>query len=212
MIAEENAAKPPLPWPLREAGKGFHRLPDRIRGFLLNAGPGFADLLDRFEKLEFTKPGTHTEFRLTDDGSEEAEEFVFDEIQVPALRQAVQLLITAGKRVKTQQPAQPRQAVKLAPARPKADGGRGPTPRDHAEIVAIVEQHRPWKDNLEDVCKALDNAGVPIPERWKKWRDRARTWTEALMSTDAGAQHSDGESNVIKSIEHSLKQAKSSGK
>ena len=205
MIAEENAAKPPLPWPLREAGKGFHRLPDRIRGFLLNAGPGFADLLDRFEKLELAKRGTHTEFGLTDEGNEEPEEFVFDEIQVPELRQAVQLLITAGKRLRAQQPAQPRQTAEPVQAPTKKPGGtkRGPKPRDHHRIAAIVREHEPWKENLDDICEALDkahdeNEGLRLPRNWRNWPAKPRTWMRALAVN---------ESNVIKSLENSLEEA-----
>jgi hypothetical protein len=199
-IAELHAANPPLPWPLRHGGKEFGR---GIWKFLVDAGPEFADLVDRFEKLELTKLAIYEDSRSTDDGKEEVEKHAFDEIQVPSLRKAAHILVVAGRRLRAKQPNA--HARTTTPKSPSASKQRGPTPRNHATIAAIAGKYEPWKTRLAEVCAALDSSAVGVFK--VKDRDSSgplerkpqpKNWVDALKVNRRG---------VSDAIEYSLKQA-----
>ena len=84
-----------------------------------------------------------------------------------------------------------RQGRKTGP-RPDYEGARRV-----AEIVARVAPDGEWRGKLDDVCKALDEAQISFPPRWRK-RDR---------SCDGWAAYDD-RANAVKAIEYRLGIAK----
>jgi hypothetical protein len=222
IIAEETAADPTLPWPLRDASYGEPRLRRRIHDVLLEAGPEFGDLLDRFERVKLVRGATASESMWTDDGEEVVTEHQYAVFQVSGIRKAIKLMLVACRRLKTtpgndavssggrsrSASAAPRQSQATKTSRTKP----GPKGRDHAFIADIVARYDPWKDHLDDICEDLDKAGVPIPKNWRKtWTDAPRMWEDALDSpgteAESGTKYSNGRSNVIKSLENSIKKA-----
>jgi hypothetical protein len=203
IIAELHAddADPPLQWIDWEADEFFLRRIEQIYKFLLRVGPEFADLLDRFEKLTFSRPVTHREYPMGDETR--PEKYHYQEIQIPALRRAVQILIEAGKRMRRQRPVSAHTSSKLpGPSERRTMGKRGPPPRNHAVIVEIVDAHRPWNIKLREICSELDFRGVSV----FRIKDRTgniprktqpKDWSEALRKNRR---------SVSDAIEHSLRQ------
>ncbi len=81
---------------------------------------------------------------------------------------------------------------------------RGPKP-DHdtalrvAEIIAAVAKNGDWRNKLEAVCSALDNAELPYPKTWPRRELKLTSWTDGATFEPALAK---------KAIEHLLELAK----
>jgi hypothetical protein len=81
---------------------------------------------------------------------------------------------------------------------------RGPDPdtENHKQIADIIRRFEPdWRslDKLEDICEALDNAKLPLPKSWAKWKPRKpHTWMRALQLRQR---------LVVQALEYRLKMA-----
>lgn len=87
---------------------------------------------------------------------------------------------------------------------------RGPQPniQRYLAIAAVVEQIDPnwntspsWtqRDVLETICEALEDAGIGISNKWKKWDSAPRGWISAVKANF---------DNVKKGIQYALRIAK----
>ncbi len=96
-------------------------------------------------------------------------------------------------------------SASLAPP-PKADGpamgkpGPQPNLKLALRVLGIVERIAgvgPWKDRLDEICDALDEAHIPTPKTWKK--REIETWADAAALERELAK---------KAIEHHLELAR----
>ncbi|MBS1824149.1 MAG: hypothetical protein JST93_02395 [Acidobacteria bacterium] len=75
---------------------------------------------------------------------------------------------------------------------------RGPKPRDHESVVAVVRKFGPkWKSHLKEICEELDAQDIAPPHR-KGTGVTRWSWSEFLNEPD-------GRSGVKKSINESLR-------
>ncbi|MEQ9021593.1 MAG: hypothetical protein RLN82_02405, partial [Pseudomonadales bacterium] len=79
---------------------------------------------------------------------------------------------------------------------------RGPKPLFTTEqedrFIRVIQAVENWKDNVAEVCRRLDEEGLPIPKPQNREQyPNFKTWTDYL-------QNGPGEKNLVKLIERRL--------
>jgi hypothetical protein len=167
--------------PVRDLADEAARVKTRCLNALLEGG---VDLSHSFDLMK----GTAFEARYSPDG-------IFRNLKpLPAnMLVAADILETAARLLETKYAKEARHQ-----GSPKSGKKRGPDPRAHARIAAIVNAYHPWKNHLPEICAAIDaeRPVIEISKKWKNWPDRPTTWVEALEADPK---------NIIKSLEYSVK-------
>jgi hypothetical protein len=169
-------------------------LQNDIKDTLFMAGPDFADVRREIAAMNFVRHESRNGLQ-PESFDQATRDALFGAVDPIEISRAWRFLLYS--------------AQQIGPEGPPSAGGlqqpaiverRGPKPRDHKAIAAVVRRCGPrWKSQLDAICEELDHIRTPIPALWKK--QGHQSWDEALLF-DRG--------NVIKSLENSLKQAEDS--